>query len=147
MDLTSFNGKQELASISISRSSRKNFAMRFHIAGGCKFVAFVFKMYSLLWHFHLGFVIETYGDCSWSWLYLKALESVPCDLRWSLPEIKDCLEEAGFRSVHFWIRQMPDAEEIKSMKGFGSGREVKYEEVSSFEQKDSWNAYVVGVAS
>ncbi|PSR89866.1 Nuclear transcription factor Y subunit alpha like [Actinidia chinensis var. chinensis] len=65
---------------------------------------------------------------------------------WSLPEIKDCLEEAGFRSVHFWIRQMPDAEEIKSIKGFGSGREVKYEEVSSFEQKDSWNAYVVGVA-
>ncbi|KAG5515763.1 hypothetical protein RHGRI_036719 [Rhododendron griersonianum] len=65
---------------------------------------------------------------------------------WSLPEIKDCLEEAGFRSVHFWIRQMPDAGEIRSIKGFGSGRDVKYEEVSSFEQQDSWNAYVVGVA-
>ncbi|KAA8550173.1 hypothetical protein F0562_001857 [Nyssa sinensis] len=38
---------------------------------------------------------------------------------WSLPEIKDCLEEAGFRSVHFWIRQMPDTEEIRSIEGFG----------------------------
>jgi hypothetical protein len=65
---------------------------------------------------------------------------------WSLPEIKDCLEEAGFRSVHFWVRQMPNAEEIRSIKGFGSGRDVKYEEVSSFEQQDSWNAYIVGVA-
>ncbi|XAR60122.1 hypothetical protein NMG60_11033374 [Bertholletia excelsa] len=65
---------------------------------------------------------------------------------WSLPEIKDCLEEAGFRSVHFWIRQMPDTEEISSMEGFGVGRDLKYEEVSSFEQQDSWNAYVVGVA-
>ncbi|PSR86497.1 N-acetyl-gamma-glutamyl-phosphate reductase [Actinidia chinensis var. chinensis] len=100
---------KELASISISISSRENFAMHFHIAGGCKFVAFLVKM-------------------------------------WWLSEIKDCLEEAGFRSVHFWIRQMPDAEDIKSIKGFGSGREVKYEEVSSFEQQDSWNACVVGVA-
>lgn len=41
---------------------------------------------------------------------------------------------------------MPDAGEIRSIKGFGSGRDVKYEEVSSFEQQDSWNAYVVGVA-
>ncbi|KAM7522516.1 hypothetical protein LguiA_012418 [Lonicera macranthoides] len=65
---------------------------------------------------------------------------------WSLPEIRDCLEEAGFRSVHFWIRQMPDSEDIKSMQGFGSGRDVKYEEVTSFQQEDSWNAYIVGVA-
>ncbi|XP_038893554.1 uncharacterized protein LOC120082447 isoform X3 [Benincasa hispida] len=64
---------------------------------------------------------------------------------WSLPEIKDCLEEAGFRSVHFWIRQMPDTEEIKSIEGFGAGSEVKYEEVETFQQKDSWNAYIVGV--
>ncbi|CAL5426326.1 unnamed protein product [Camellia sinensis] len=61
---------------------------------------------------------------------------------WSLPEIKDCLEEAGFQSVHFWIREMPNAGEIRSMEGFGSGRDVKYEEVSSFEQQDSWNAYI-----
>ncbi|XP_030551879.1 uncharacterized protein LOC115756308 [Rhodamnia argentea] len=65
---------------------------------------------------------------------------------WSLPEIKDCLEEAGFQSVHFWIRQMPDSENIKSVEGFGIGKDVKYEEVKSFEQQDSWNAYIVGVA-
>lgn len=66
--------------------------------------------------------------------------------RWSLPEIKDCLEEAGFQSVHFWVRQMPDSEDIKSMKGFGVGRDAKYEAVTSFQQQDSWNAYIVGVA-
>ncbi|KVH90673.1 hypothetical protein Ccrd_007306 [Cynara cardunculus var. scolymus] len=65
---------------------------------------------------------------------------------WSLPEIKDCLEEAGFRSVHFWIRQMPDSENIKSMEGFGAARDIKYEEVTSFQQQDSWNAYIVGVS-
>ena len=66
-------------------------------------------------------------------------------LSWSLPEIRDCLEEAGFQSVHFWICNMPNSEEIKSIKGFGVGREMKYEEVTSFQQQDSWNAYVVGV--
>ncbi|KAG6586006.1 hypothetical protein SDJN03_18739, partial [Cucurbita argyrosperma subsp. sororia] len=65
---------------------------------------------------------------------------------WSLPEIKDCLEEAGFRSIHIWIRQMPDTEEIRSIEGFGTGSEVKYEEVETFQQKDSWNAYIVGVS-
>ncbi|CAH1452437.1 unnamed protein product [Lactuca virosa] len=65
---------------------------------------------------------------------------------WSLPEIKDCMEEAGFRSIHFWIRQMPDSENIKSIEGFGGGKDVKYEEVTNFQQKDSWNAYIVGVS-
>ncbi|KAK2994122.1 hypothetical protein RJ640_003645 [Escallonia rubra] len=65
---------------------------------------------------------------------------------WSLPEIKDCLDEAGFKSVKFWIRQMPDSKDIRSMEGFGVGRDVKYEEVTSFQQQDSWNAYIVGVA-
>ncbi|KAL5716806.1 hypothetical protein ACHQM5_009926 [Ranunculus cassubicifolius] len=65
---------------------------------------------------------------------------------WSLPEIKDCLEEAGFKSVHFWIRQMPDTNDVKNSKAFNAGRDVKYEEVSSFKQQDAWNAYVVGVA-
>nr|XP_043610593.1 uncharacterized protein LOC122582285 [Erigeron canadensis] len=65
---------------------------------------------------------------------------------WSLPEIKDCMEEAGFRSVHFWIRQMPDSGNIKSMDGFGEGRDIKYEEATSFQQQDSWNAYIVGVS-
>ncbi|XP_055831637.1 uncharacterized protein LOC129900647 isoform X2 [Solanum dulcamara] len=64
---------------------------------------------------------------------------------WSLPEIKDCLEEAGFQSVHFWIRHMPDSEEIRSTYGLTAGRDIKYEEVTSFQQQDSWNAYIVGV--
>ena len=66
-------------------------------------------------------------------------------LRWSLPEIKDCLEEAGFRSVHFWMRSMPNSKEIRNIDGFGVGRDIKYEEVTSFQQQDSWNAYIVGV--
>ncbi|XP_038893551.1 uncharacterized protein LOC120082447 isoform X1 [Benincasa hispida] len=83
---------------------------------------------------------------SYSWRLVQNLETTIAHVnRWSLPEIKDCLEEAGFRSVHFWIRQMPDTEEIKSIEGFGAGSEVKYEEVETFQQKDSWNAYIVGV--
>lgn len=65
--------------------------------------------------------------------------------RWSLPEIKDCLQEAGFRSVHFWLRQMPDTGENRSTVGFGAGRDIKYEEMKHFEQQDAWNAYIVGV--
>ncbi|KAJ4724796.1 S-adenosyl-L-methionine-dependent methyltransferases superfamily protein [Melia azedarach] len=65
---------------------------------------------------------------------------------WSLPEIKDCLEEAGFRSVHFWLREMPAAKEMRSTEGFGVARDAKYEEVKSFQQQDAWNAYVVAVA-
>ncbi|KAL5579903.1 hypothetical protein UlMin_012345 [Ulmus minor] len=64
---------------------------------------------------------------------------------WSLPEIKDCLEDAGFRSVHFWLRQMPDTGENRSTVGFGAGKDIKYEEVKRFEQQDAWNAYIVGV--
>ncbi|EXB38466.1 hypothetical protein L484_022367 [Morus notabilis] len=64
---------------------------------------------------------------------------------WSLPEIKDCLQEAGFRSVHFWLRQMPDTGENRSTVGFGAGRDIKYEEMKHFEQQDAWNAYIVGV--
>ncbi|KAL9391189.1 hypothetical protein Peur_015109 [Populus x canadensis] len=66
---------------------------------------------------------------------------------WSLPEIKDCLEEAGFQSVHFWIRQMPDTEANRRTEGFGAGRDIKYEEVKAFEQEDAWNAYIVAVAN
>ncbi|KAH8510400.1 hypothetical protein H0E87_008096 [Populus deltoides] len=66
---------------------------------------------------------------------------------WSLPEIKDCLEEAGFQSVHFWIRQMPDTEANRRTEGFGAGRDIKYEEVKTFEQADAWNAYIVAVAN
>ncbi|XP_068664069.1 uncharacterized protein [Aristolochia californica] len=65
---------------------------------------------------------------------------------WSLPEIKDCLLEAGFRSVHFWIREMPDTHDRENSEEFNAGRDVKYEEVSSFQQRDAWNAYIVAVA-
>ncbi|XP_020214838.1 uncharacterized protein LOC109798846 [Cajanus cajan] len=65
---------------------------------------------------------------------------------WTLPEIRDCLEEAGFRTVHFWIREMPDTTEIMRTEGFGAGKNIKYEEATSFQQQDSWNAYIVGVA-
>lgn len=63
---------------------------------------------------------------------------------WSLPEIKDCLEEAGFSSVHFWIREMPNT--LECAEEFDVGSDIKYEEVSSFEQRDAWNAYIVAVA-
>lgn len=64
---------------------------------------------------------------------------------WSLPEVKDCLEEAGFHAIHFWVRKMPDMQ----------GREVnedvddddsKYEETKCFDQQSAWNAYIVAVA-
>ncbi|KAK8679762.1 hypothetical protein V6N13_145198 [Hibiscus sabdariffa] len=45
---------------------------------------------------------------------------------WSLPEIRDCLEESGFQSVHFWLRKMPDTNENRSTEGFGIGRDVKF---------------------
>lgn len=65
---------------------------------------------------------------------------------WSLPEINDCLVEAGFQSVHFWIREMPDTNGMAALKDFRAGRDVKYMECSSFTQIDAWNAYIVGVA-
>ncbi|KAK8641357.1 hypothetical protein V6N13_010768 [Hibiscus sabdariffa] len=49
---------------------------------------------------------------------------------WSLPEIRDCLEEAGFPSVHFWVQKMPDTNENRSSEGFGIARDLKYEEIS-----------------
>ncbi|KAL6954824.1 hypothetical protein U1Q18_049069, partial [Sarracenia purpurea var. burkii] len=67
-------------------------------------------------HFHLQKQRKLRHAFSYSWRL------------WSLPEIKDCLDEAGFHSVHFWIRQMPSAEEIRSIRGFSSEREVKYKE-------------------
>lgn len=65
---------------------------------------------------------------------------------WSLPEIKDCLEEAGFKSIHFWIREMPNVKDMRSTHGFGTTRDDKYEEASNFQQQDAWNAYIVAVA-
>lgn len=62
---------------------------------------------------------------------------------WTLPEIKDCLEEVGFHSVHFWVREMPDTNQNASE--YRGDDDMKYEEVSTFCQRDAWNAYVVGV--
>lgn len=79
-------------------------------------------------------------------MYIPSFLKLISCASWSLPEVKDCLEEAGFCSVHFWVRNMPDSEEIRCTDGFSVGRDVMYEEVTSFQQQDSWNAYVVGVA-
>jgi hypothetical protein len=67
--------------------------------------------------------------------------------RWSIPEIKDCLEEAGFKSVHVWIREMPNTQSSGNAKEYNADRDVKYEESKRFNQGDAWNAYVVGVAN
>ncbi|RRT66885.1 hypothetical protein B296_00034127 [Ensete ventricosum] len=67
--------------------------------------------------------------------------------KWSLPEIKDCLEEAGFGSIHVWIRKMPDTTDNQNSEEFTVSRDVKYEKVASFQQQDAWNAYIVSVAN
>lgn len=66
---------------------------------------------------------------------------------WSIPEIKDCLEEAGFKSIHVWVREMPDTQSSGNAKEYTADRDVKYEELQHFNQGDAWNAYVVGVAN
>ncbi|KAL6616407.1 hypothetical protein ACP70R_038677 [Stipagrostis hirtigluma subsp. patula] len=66
---------------------------------------------------------------------------------WSIPEIKDCLEEAGFKSIHVWIREMPNTQSSGNAKEYNADRDVKYEESKRFNQGDAWNAYVVGVAN
>lgn len=66
--------------------------------------------------------------------------------RWTLPEVRECLEEAGFRSVHFWIREMADIQGRGHEGNDETDIKSKYEEVESFSQEDAWNAYVVAVA-
>ncbi|XP_039121656.1 uncharacterized protein LOC120258347 [Dioscorea cayenensis subsp. rotundata] len=66
---------------------------------------------------------------------------------WSLPEIQDCLKEAGFCSVHFWVRTMPNTNSIGNTAEDTVDQDLKYEELSSFQQQDAWNAYIVGVAN
>ncbi|KAJ7947976.1 S-adenosyl-L-methionine-dependent methyltransferases superfamily protein [Quillaja saponaria] len=65
-------------------------------------------------HFHLKQQRKLRHAFSYSWRL------------WTLPEIRDCLEEAGFQTVHFWLREMPGTEENKTTDGFGVGRDVKY---------------------
>ncbi|KAJ3677951.1 hypothetical protein LUZ60_001754 [Juncus effusus] len=66
---------------------------------------------------------------------------------WSIVEIKECMQEAGFKGVHVWMREMPDTHLRENKDEYRAGRDVKYEEVESFQQTDAWNAYVVGVAN
>ncbi|KAM1872933.1 hypothetical protein ACFX13_006832 [Malus domestica] len=87
-----------------------------------------------------------------NWFCISSMFLMPCQRkgnlknRWSLPEIKDYLEEAGFKSVHFWLRRMEDSREIRRADGLGVGRDIKYEEAKHFQQHGSWNADIVGVA-
>ncbi|KAM1227490.1 hypothetical protein EV1_006831 [Malus domestica] len=87
-----------------------------------------------------------------NWFCISSMFLMPCQRkgnlknRWSLPEIKDYLEEAGFKSVHFWLRKMEDSREIRRADGLGVGRDIKYEEAKHFQQHGSWNADIVGVA-
>eukprot|EP00250_Pteridium_aquilinum_P007543 c17232_g1_i1 orf=361-1563(-) len=65
---------------------------------------------------------------------------------WSLPEVRDCLEEVGFDSIHIWLRDMPSLEE-KGNNEDTWDNDSKYEETTAFYQQSAWNAYVVAVAS
>ncbi|KAG0495312.1 hypothetical protein HPP92_000003 [Vanilla planifolia] len=86
-------------------------------------------------HFHLGKKRVLRNAFSYDWRL------------WSLSEIRDCLEEAGFQSVHFWMREMPNTEDASEVEEYNAKSDVKYEELSSFRQQDAWNAYVVGVTN
>ncbi|KAF7031692.1 hypothetical protein CFC21_042979 [Triticum aestivum] len=55
---------------------------------------------------------------------------------WSIPEIKDCLEEAGFKSIHVWFREMPDTKSSGNAREYTADRDVKYEELQRFNQAD-----------
>jgi len=55
--------------------------------------------------------------------------------------------EAGCQSVHFCIREMPATQESGNSAEYKGSHYAKYEEMSSFEQLDAWNAYIVGVAN
>ncbi|KAL3681131.1 hypothetical protein R1sor_024087 [Riccia sorocarpa] len=65
---------------------------------------------------------------------------------WTLPEVKECLLEAGFREVHFWMKEMSDTRERDDDVDTEADSKTKYEEVTRFLQEDAWNAYIVAVA-
>ncbi|KAI5065973.1 hypothetical protein GOP47_0018597 [Adiantum capillus-veneris] len=64
---------------------------------------------------------------------------------WSLPEVRDCLREAGFNDVHFWVREMPSLEEREDNEDTWD-EDSKYEEATVFYQQSAWNAYIVAAA-
>lgn len=62
-----------------------------------------------------------------------------------MPEVRDCLEEAGFDSIQVWLRDMPTLEERDDNEDAWDS-DSKYEETKAFYQQSAWNAYVVAVA-
>lgn len=49
--------------------------------------------------------------------------------------------------MHFWVRTMPNTNSIGNTAEDTVDQDLKYEELSSFQQQDAWNAYIVGVAN
>ncbi|CAI7844647.1 unnamed protein product, partial [Closterium sp. NIES-54] len=65
---------------------------------------------------------------------------------WTIPEVRELMQEAGFDSVHVWMRKMPDlADREDEEEEVEMDEHAAFEEVETFLQTDSWNAYVVGV--
>eukprot|EP00898_Chlorokybus_atmophyticus_P004698 jgi/Chlat1/5229/Chrsp33S00384 len=75
---------------------------------------------------------------------------------WTVPDLRECLLEAGFEATHVWMRESRGPQQRGAGEG-NSGSDDdgqddnkqeglnEFEEVESFAQCDSWNAYVVGV--
>ena len=68
-----------------------------------------------------------------------------CVHRWTIPEVRECLLEAGFRAVHVWMREMPDLEGRDEDEEVEVDANSKYVECNKFLQCDAWNAYVVAI--
>ncbi|XP_002980045.2 uncharacterized protein LOC9638833 [Selaginella moellendorffii] len=64
---------------------------------------------------------------------------------WTIPEVRDCLDEAGFDSTHLWLCERPELLERKNGLDNTNDDKGDYEELESFNQCDAWNAYIVGV--
>eukprot|EP00850_Spirogloea_muscicola_P018133 SM000163S02301 [mRNA] locus=s163:34909:36904:- [translate_table: standard] len=65
---------------------------------------------------------------------------------WTLPEVRECLLEAGFKQVHFWMKDMPDLQGREDVEEqLDADVTTRYMEVEHFDQRDAWNAYVVGL--
>eukprot|EP00897_Mesotaenium_endlicherianum_P009118 jgi/Mesen1/8234/ME000443S07385 len=66
---------------------------------------------------------------------------------WTIPEVRECLQEAGFETVRVWMRAMPDLGDREDDDDeVDVDPKSKYVETASFLQCDAWNAYVVAVA-
>eukprot|EP00899_Mesostigma_viride_P020873 jgi/Mesvir1/28788/Mv12448-RA.1 len=92
---------------------------------------------------------------------------------WTIPEVRDCMTEAGFRKTFVWIRESPapggqrhrdrqgESGEEEDADGDRQGghnsdesedesrpralRDAKYEQRETFQQCDAWGAYVIGL--